>query len=100
MRLVEPPQRLHRNIEGAVADDAEAPAFLDQPAQLGRRLAQSTGRVESRDLAVLAIEAEDALIAGDLAAYAHQRALRQRGIGVPQRQFREGAQHLDRKSTR
>ena len=39
MRLVKPPQGLYRNVESAAAQLTEALAFLDQFAQLGRRLA-------------------------------------------------------------
>src|SRR6266446_5105544 len=83
MRLIEPPQRLHRDVEGAVAQYAEAAAFLHKGAQLARRLMQRAGPIETRDFAVLAVEAENALITRDLAADPQDGALRQRGIGVP-----------------
>src|SRR5260370_9661826 len=69
--------------EGAVAQYAEATAFLHEGAQFGRRLVQGAGRIETRDFAVLAVEAENALIARDLAADPQDGALPPRGIGVP-----------------
>src|SRR5882672_1959602 len=83
MRLIEPPQWLHRDIEGAVAQYGEATAFLHKGAQFGRRLVQAAGRIETRDFAVLAVEAENTLIARDLAADPQDGALRQRGVSVP-----------------
>src|SRR6266853_369682 len=87
MCFVEPPQWLHRDIEGAVAQYAKAAAFLHKGAQFARRLMQRAGTIETRDFAVLAVEAENALITSDLAADPQDGALRQRGIGVPQRQL-------------
>src|SRR6185503_9136903 len=52
VRLVESPQRLHRNVERAAAQHTEALALLDQGAQLGRRLRQPPRAVEARDFAV------------------------------------------------
>src|SRR5229473_1156614 len=83
MRLIEPPQWLHRDIEGAVAQYAEATAFLHKGAQFARRLMQCPSPIETRDFAVLAVEAENALITRDLAADPQDGSLRQRGIGVP-----------------
>src|SRR5579883_1526076 len=52
MCFVEPPQWLHRDIEGAVAQYAEATAFLHKRAQLGRRLIEPACRIKTRDFAV------------------------------------------------
>src|SRR5215471_8800479 len=94
MRFIKPPQRLHRDVEGAVAQQAEASAFLDKPAQLRRRFTQCACRIKARDFTVLPVEAEYALVAGDLATDPQDGALRQRGVGVPQRELRQRAQHF------
>ena len=84
MRLVEPPQRLHRNIEGTAAQRRQALALVNERAQLGRRPCEPSGRIETRDFAVRPIEAEDALVALDLLAHLADRALREGRVGVPQ----------------
>ncbi len=94
MRLVESPQGLHRNVKRAAAQLTEALAFLDQFAQLGRRLHQLAGFVEARDFAVRPIEAEDPLEALDLVAHPQDRTPRECGVGVPQRELRQCAKHF------
>src|SRR5439155_19478149 len=83
MRLVKPPQGLDRNVKRATAQRAEALAFLDEFAQLGRWLAQSARLIEARDFAAGAIEAEDPLEARDLTAHPEDRRPRECGVGVP-----------------
>lgn len=83
MCLVQSPQGLYRNVERAAAQLTEASAFLDECAQLGRRLHQPAGIIEARDFAVPPIEAEDPLEARDFMAHPQERTLRECGIGVP-----------------
>src|SRR6266478_869220 len=75
MRLIEPPQWLHRDIESAVAQYAKAAAFLHERAQFARRFVQAAGCIETRDFAVLAVEAENTLIARDLRSEEHTSEL-------------------------
>ncbi len=83
MRLVKPPQRLHRNVKGAAAQHSEPLAFLDQRAQLGRWLGELSGSIETRDFAVVLIKAEDPLEARNLIAHPADRTLRECSVGVP-----------------
>src|SRR4051812_12777277 len=94
MRFVEAPQRLDRNVKSAAAQGTEALAVLDEFAQFARRLGDPAGFVEARDFAVGPVEAEDAVEAIDFTAYARDRALRERGVGVPECQFRECAEYV------
>ena len=63
MRLIEPPQRLHRYVEGAGTQDAETLALLDERAEFARRLCQCADRVETRNLAVITVKAEHPFVA-------------------------------------
>ncbi len=94
MRLVEPPQRLHRDVERAGAEHGEPPALLHQRAQLRRRPRQRSRRVEPRDFALRPGEAEDAFVARDLGFDLADGAARRRLVGMPQRQLGEAAQDL------
>src|SRR5262245_9374838 len=94
MRLVELPQRLHRDVEGTSAERTDALALLDQRAQLGRGSLEPSTVIEARDLAVRPIEAEDALVALDLQAHLADRALCEGRVGVPQGELRDGTEHL------
>src|SRR5262249_58902771 len=93
-RIEAPPQWLHRDIKGAAAQPGEAAASLDERAQLGRRLMQGAGCIETRDFTAPPVQAENALIAGDLTADPQDRALRQRRIGMPQRQLRQRPENV------
>ena len=53
MRFVDAPQRLHRDVEGAAAQRAEALACSITATQLGRRPRQHAVAIEARDLAVV-----------------------------------------------
>src|SRR5262245_46461028 len=94
MRLVQSPQRLYRNVKRAAAQLTEALAFFDQFAQLGRRLQQRAGFIETCDFAVAAIEAEDPLEAIDLPSHPQDRALRECGVWMPQRELGPRAKHF------
>ncbi len=94
MRFVEAPQRLHRNIERAGAEDGEPPALLHQPAQFRRRLHQRARGIEPRDLAVGTGKAEDAFVARDLGFDLADGAPRRRFIGMPERKLGQSAEHL------
>src|SRR5215468_6862982 len=94
MRLVEPPQRLHRNIERPFAQSTEALALLDQRAEFARGPRQNSRRIEARDLAVFPVEAEHPFVAFDFGAGLEDCATREGRIGVPERQLRIGAKDV------
>src|ERR1700752_2771118 len=94
MRFVDPPQRLHRDVEGAVAERAELLALVDHCDEFRRWPGQYAVTVEARDFAVIAIERKDPLIPLDLMPHLQDRAARQRLVPVPERQLRRGAEHL------
>jgi hypothetical protein len=94
MSLIELPKRLHRYVKCAGAHDAEALAFLDERAQLGRGSHQCARGVEARDFAFRPVQAEDPLVARDLGTHLQDGAPAERRIGVPQRHLRDCIEHL------
>src|SRR5579884_3638151 len=94
MRLIKPPQGLHRDVECTAGERAQIMALPDQLTQFGRRVSQSAGPVEARDFAVAPIETEDFFETRDLAAQFQDRFARECGVGVPQRQLRYRSKNI------
>src|SRR5580693_6907227 len=93
MRLVEPPQRLHRYVECTAAQHAKALALLDKCAQLWRGSLQFSRGVEARDFAHRLVKAEYAFVARDLGLDLQDGAPDESRIGVEQSELGHCIEH-------